>query len=80
MDPFVEGRLFGGEPTRVKFERMWLSSGVADVVDLVTEYSTKARPGWHRELDLLYIDGKHDYWTLSDDLQLGGAPAARAPR
>jgi methyltransferase family protein len=38
-------------------------------VDLVKEYSTKARPGWQRPLDLLYIDGKHDYWTLSDDLR-----------
>ncbi len=69
MDPFVEGRLFGGEPTRVKFERHLRESGVADVVDQVTEYSTKARPGWQRPLDLLYIDGKHDYWTLSDDLR-----------
>ena len=69
MDPFVEGRLFGGTPTRQKFERHVAEAGVADHVDLVAEYSTRARPTWDRPLDLLYIDGKHDYWTLSDDLR-----------
>ena len=28
-----------------------------------------ARPDVAAAVDLLYIDGKHDYWTLSDDLQ-----------
>jgi predicted O-methyltransferase YrrM len=69
MDPFVEGRLFGGEPTRAKFERTLQASGVGDAVELIVEYSTDARPTWHRALDLLYIDGKHDYWTVSDDLR-----------
>jgi hypothetical protein len=69
MDPFVEGRLFGGEPTRAKFERHVHDSGYADVVELVPEYSTRARPGWQQPLDLLYVDGKHDYWTVSDDLR-----------
>ena len=69
MDPFVEGRLFGGTPTRTKFEQNVARAGVAQHVELVTDYSTRARPNWHRPLDLLYIDGKHDYWTLSDDLR-----------
>ncbi|GAA4697659.1 class I SAM-dependent methyltransferase [Nocardioides nanhaiensis] len=69
MDPFVEGRLFGGATTRQKFERHVAQAGVAEYVELVPEYSTRARPGWSRPLDLLYIDGKHDYWTLSDDLR-----------
>ena len=46
-------------------------AGVADTVTLLPEYSTRARPGWTASIDGLYIDGKHDYWTLSDDLQLG---------
>ena len=29
----------------------------------------RLRPTWSRPFDLLYIDGKHDYWTLSDDLR-----------
>lgn len=69
MDPFVEGRLFGGTPTREKFETNIREAGFAPEIELVAEYSTKARPGWTRPLDLLYIDGKHDYWTFSDDLR-----------
>ncbi len=69
VDPFVEGRLFGGATTRDKFERHLTDAGVREHVELITEYSTKLRPGWERPLDFLYIDGKHDYWTLSDDLR-----------
>ena len=69
VDPFVEGRLFGGVPTKEKFERHVLEAGVAPVVELVEDYSTRLRPTWQRPLDFLYIDGKHDYWTLSDDLR-----------
>jgi hypothetical protein len=69
VDPFVEGRLFGGLSTREKFERNVAAAGLTDVVELVAEYSTEARPSWTRGIDLLYIDGKHDYWTLSDDLR-----------
>jgi predicted O-methyltransferase YrrM len=69
IDPFVEGRLFGGSRTRDDFERSVATAGVGDAVELVQEYSTRARTSWTRNFDLLYIDGKHDYWTLSDDLQ-----------
>ena len=68
VDPFVDGRLFGGSPTRTKFERNVLEAGVADVVTLEAEFSTRLRPRWTRSFDLLYIDGKHDYWTVVDDL------------
>jgi predicted O-methyltransferase YrrM len=69
VDPFVEGPLFGGTPTRAKFETNIREAGVADVVDLVPEYSTRLRPSWTEPIDLLYIDGKHDYWTVCDDLR-----------
>ena len=69
VDPFVDGRLFGGEPTRGKFEKNIAAAGLTDVVELVAEYSTRLRPGWTRRFDLLYIDGKHDYWTFTDDLR-----------
>jgi hypothetical protein len=69
VDPFVEGRLFGGTPTREKFERNVAAVGVQDVITLVPDYSTRLRPGWSEPFDLLYVDGKHDYWTLSDDLR-----------
>lgn len=69
VDPFVEGRLFGGTATREKFERNLAEAGVEQVVDLVADYSTRLRPQWTDPFDLLYIDGKHDYWTVSDDLR-----------
>jgi len=76
VDPFVEGRLFGGLTTKEKFEAHLKQLGLRDRVELVEEYSTALRPTWHRELDLLYIDGKHDFWTVSDDLRW----AAHLPR
>ncbi|SOD98514.1 class I SAM-dependent methyltransferase [Blastococcus haudaquaticus] len=69
IDPFVDGRLFGGGRTRILFEKNIATSGVADVVELVCDYSTSARKNWTRGFDLLYIDGKHDYWTVGDDLK-----------
>jgi hypothetical protein len=69
VDPFVEGRLFGGNATRVAFEDNVRAAGLHDVVQLIPEYSTKLRPGWTRPIELLYVDGKHDYWTCSDDLR-----------
>lgn len=69
VDPFVEGRLFGGSSTGERFRRNVTEAGLDDVVELVQDYSTRLRPTWDRPFDLLYIDGKHDYWTLSDDLR-----------
>jgi hypothetical protein len=69
LDPFVDGRLFGGSRTRLAFEGHIAAAGAGDAVELVCDYSTKARKSWTRNFDFLYIDGKHDYWTLSDDLR-----------
>ena len=60
----------------------WLTETQAeltDAVELLSEYSTRARPTWSRDLDYLYIDGKHDYWTLSDDLKWARHLPAGAP-
>ena len=69
VDPFVDGRLFGGASTRTKFEGNVAAAELGDVVELLPDYSTRARTTWARDIDYLYIDGKHDYWTLSDDLK-----------
>lgn len=68
IDPFVEGAMFGGQGTRAKFEANIAAAGLADVVDLVPMRSQDALVGWDQPIDLLYIDGKHDYWTVVDDL------------
>jgi predicted O-methyltransferase YrrM len=69
IDAFVDGRLFGGSSTRDLFEANIKAAGLTDVVELVVGYSTKLRPSWDRPFDLLYVDGKHDYWTYADDLR-----------
>lgn len=79
IDPFVEGRLFGGLPTKELFLRNVRRSGLSGRVHLIEEYSTKLRPRWDRPCDYLYIDGKHDYWTASDDLRWRGFLSDQAP-
>jgi predicted O-methyltransferase YrrM len=69
VDAFVDGRLFGGASTRDRFEANIAAAGLTDVVELVVGYSTKLRRTWNRPFELLYIDGKHDYWTYVDDLR-----------
>ncbi|QLQ11814.1 MAG: class I SAM-dependent methyltransferase [Nocardioidaceae bacterium] len=68
VDPFVDGSLFGGSKTREEFEANIAAAAVEDRIELVADYSTRLRPSWTRDIDLLYIDGKHDYWTFTDDL------------
>lgn len=69
IDPFVEGRLFGGAPTRTRFEHNISAAGLDGVVRLVAEPSTHLRAGWAEPLAMVFVDGKHDYWTTRDDLR-----------
>lgn len=69
IDPFLEGRLLGGAATRNRFEVNIAHAGLTDTVTLVAERSTRLRPTWTQQVDLLYIDGKHDFWTVRDDLR-----------
>lgn len=69
VDPFVDGRLFGGRATRERFEANLEAAALADRVELIAERSTSIRPTWDEPLALVYIDGKHDYWTVRDDLR-----------
>ena len=68
IDPFVEGAMFGGQRTRDTFEANIAAAGLTDVVDLLPMKSQDALTTWSGAIDLLYIDGKHDYWTVVDDL------------
>jgi predicted O-methyltransferase YrrM len=69
VDPFIADGMFGGPATRDRFAANIDAAGVADVLRLVTEKSTRIRPGWREPLDMVFIDGKHDYWTVRDDLR-----------
>ncbi|GAB3303824.1 class I SAM-dependent methyltransferase [Epidermidibacterium keratini] len=69
VDPFVDGAMFGGLGTKEKFEANLQRAKVTDRVELVQAKSTDRRQAWERPFELLYIDGKHDYWTVTDDLK-----------
>lgn len=69
VDPHLAGGMFGGPATRDRFFANLADAGLADVVELLQAKSTTLRPGWTQPIDLLYIDGKHDYWTVRDDLR-----------
>ncbi len=69
IDPFVDGAMFGGIGTKDKLQANLQRAEVTERVELVEAKSTDRRPTWDRPIDLLYIDGKHDYWTVTDDLK-----------
>ena len=69
IDPFVPGAKFGGLPTRDKFLANIARASVVERIELRQVKSTELRPSWSEPIDFLYIDGKHDYWTLTDDLR-----------
>ena len=69
IDPFIAGGMFGGRATRDRFTANVDAAGVAASVRLITEKSMALRPHWREPFDMLFIDGKHDCWTVSDDLR-----------
>ena len=69
VDPFVDDWKYGSPLTQGRFEAHLQRAAVADRVELLKEYSTRARPTWNSPIDVLFIDGKHDVWTVLDDLK-----------
>lgn len=68
VDPFVEGRMFGGQRTRELFEKNIAKTGLGGIVRLEADYSRNVLTRWNGQVDLLYVDGKHDYWSCTGDL------------
>ena len=68
VDPFVNGAMFGGRQTRVLFERHIEQAGLGAVVRLEADYSSQVLRRWRGPVALLYIDGKHDYWSCTGDI------------
>jgi hypothetical protein len=71
VDPFPEEWRYGAAGTEQRLRANLAAAGVADRVDLRVTTSAAARAGWPADdpVDLLYVDGKHDYWTVRDDLR-----------
>lgn len=69
VDPFDAAWRYGGPATRQRLEGHLDAAGVADRVEVVVATSRAARSAYDGRVDLLYVDGKHDYWTVRDDLR-----------
>ena len=69
VDPFVTARLFAGPGVQESLRENLRRLGVDRRVVVVPTTSRAARAKWSGPVDVLYIDGKHDYWTVTDDLR-----------
>ena len=69
VDPFDPSWRYGAPDTRGLLEEHLVAAGVADRVEIRAETSRAARSSYDGPVDLLYVDGKHDYWTVRDDLR-----------
>lgn len=73
VDPFPGDWRYGGPDTEARFRSHTTRAGVADRIDLRVATSADVRRDWEGPVDLLYVDGKHDYWTVRDDLRWASA-------
>lgn len=68
VDPFPPDWRYGGPDTERQLRGNLARTGVADRVEVRVASSREVRSAWSRPVDVVYIDGKHDYWTVRDDL------------
>lgn len=69
IDPFPAQWRYGADDTEQRCRANLDDAGVSDLVDLRVATSREVRETWSHRADLVYVDGKHDYWSLRDDLR-----------
>ena len=69
VDPFPPDWRYGGPGTEQACRASLARAGVADRVELRVTTSRAAREAWVGDVDLVYVDGKHDHWSARDDLR-----------
>lgn len=69
IDPHEAGGRFGGRATGDRFRENLRRAGVSQRVRHLPLRSQDAYAGWSVPVDLLYVDGKHDYWSVRRDLR-----------
>jgi len=69
VDPFPPDWRYGGPDTRAGLDAHLAAAGVGDRVEVVAATSRDARSAYRDAVALLYVDGKHDFWTVRDDLR-----------
>jgi predicted O-methyltransferase YrrM len=69
IDPFDPGWRYGEADTQARLRGHLDAAGVAGRVEVLATTSRAARSAYDGPVDLLYVDGKHDYRTVRDDLR-----------
>lgn len=69
VDPFPEDWRYGDAGTEAAFRHNIAAAGLADAVDLRVAPSAEVRADWSGPVDLVFVDGKHDYWSCRRDLR-----------
>ncbi len=69
VDPFPADWRYGGPDTRARLEENLSTAGVRDRVEVLPTTSRAARTSYRGQAGLVYVDGKHDHWTVRDDLR-----------
>ncbi len=69
VDPFPDDWRYGAAGTEREFRAHTQRAGVSRAIDLRVATSRAVREAWTGPVDLVYVDGKHDFWTVRDDLR-----------
>ncbi|WP_199286854.1 class I SAM-dependent methyltransferase [Nocardioides houyundeii] len=68
VDPFGAGWKYGQSDTEQQFRNNLERAGVTGDVEVQVATSAQVLDSWHEPLALVYVDGKHDYWSVLHDL------------
>lgn len=69
IDPFGSDWRYGRGDTETRMRGHLAAAGVEEMVDVRVATSRAARDDWAQPVRLVYVDGKHDYWSCLDDLR-----------
>ncbi|MDF1603133.1 class I SAM-dependent methyltransferase [Nocardioides sp. YIM 152315] len=69
VDPFPADWRYGGPGTEATFRANLETAGVTDRVDVRVATSREVRSRWSSTVAAVYVDGKHDVWSLRDDVR-----------
>jgi predicted O-methyltransferase YrrM len=69
VDPFPDDWRYGAAGTEDACRANLAAAGIADRVDLRVATSDHVRGAWDGPVGLVYVDGKHDFWSARSDLR-----------
>ncbi len=72
VDPFDPSWRYGGPDTERRLRSHLAEAGISGAVEVRPVTSQELLRQWDRPLDLVYVDGKHDYWSVRHDLGWAG--------